>query len=253
MLKRRPGGADANALANAPANSEVKPKEPGVQQAEKSTKVEAPVSTYRTVIKALDLETDKRRSRFGGLLVDKNSRNPEDDPEYICCHNLKVHFVVLIMAVFFAVTAFGGGIERIYTFCVQKKTPNSGYQILVFASMLFLISVANGVLFVGNRLRMKTLYYVYFGLLVSSLLVIMYYLVEHMQHTVHVLLLDPREIGTEKQIWKAYKWALPRLVKAGFTIMMVIFHVMITFYVYRDYCFVLAYPRRFQFKKNNKY
>ncbi|CAD5228054.1 unnamed protein product [Bursaphelenchus okinawaensis] len=206
-------------------------------------------SNFKTVRKTVDFEESNKAKKkvMAAIMADKNSHNPEDDPEYVCCWNFKIHFIVLIMAIFFGLCSFISAVERIYTSKVKQRERSN--EMLYIGIMLFVTAVANAFLIVGNRLRVKQLYWVYFFLLMTSILFIIIFMDGYVKDTIDALVQDPRKFKTEQQAWAVYDWAVPRVLKAAFTYFVLILHVMISFYVYRDYCFVDAYPRNLKIKK----
>ncbi|CAD5228050.1 unnamed protein product [Bursaphelenchus okinawaensis] len=188
-------------------------------------------------------ETKKRKKRFGALLGDKHGHSPEDDPEYLCCYNFRIHFVVFIMACIFGAIAFCGFVER---FCTYLSDPDDSRKTVELLFIVLVVSLANGCLILGNRFRFKQLYHMYFLLLMGSVIGILVFMDQYLKVTIDALIQDPRYLQTEKELWEAFYWALPRLFKAFFTSLVLILHVMITFYVYRDYCFVVAYPNEYK-------
>ncbi|CAD5228048.1 unnamed protein product [Bursaphelenchus okinawaensis] len=94
-------------------------------------------------------------------------------------------------------------------------------------------------------MRYKRLYYVYYVIMILCILALTFQTADYVEETVDSLLTDPRQLGSEYDIWQTYDEGVRRVIKIGVMYFMMLVHLMI-FYVYRDYCFVCDYPKGYE-------
>ncbi|CAD5223153.1 unnamed protein product [Bursaphelenchus okinawaensis] len=182
--------------------------------------------------------TEQRKLEKKKRIYNRRCKLAQQDPEFRCVC-ITVHSLVALIAIICVIMAIPGAVERYISYADDD---DRDARTLVAFSIFVAVLVANVVLFVGNRFKIKSLYYVYLVIMLIALIVMLVLLYFYLKMTIDVLEMDPRRVGDEEMVWYQYRKSVERLLTSCMCYMFIVMHAMIFYVVRRDFRYVREYP-----------